>query len=137
MRNSGGNPTLICTSDALAVTALRRMSLIMLMVVVRCPLSVVRCPTTDNGPLTTDRFSHAAFRYAQDFIDRRQTALHLFKSVIPQRDQAALAAEPAKLHHVRVPRHHVPQRVVHDQQLINAEPAGISRLPASVAAPAS
>src|SRR5215218_4597967 len=87
MRNSGGAPTMMWTSDALAATAFRRMSFRRL--IVFCPLSVARCQspvlhthprrealrrTTDDGPLFRLR---RVLGHAEDFVDRRQPAADL------------------------------------------------------------
>src|SRR5881396_3356819 len=142
IRNSGGAPTMMWTSDALAATAFRRMSFNKLIV---CPWSVVRCQSLVlavhirvtkpyGGPRTTDRVSPLprVLGHAEDLVDRRQAALHLVEPVLPQRHQPALAAQLAEVGDVGVARHRVAQPVVHHQHLVDAQAARVARLAATV-----
>src|SRR6266480_3694838 len=75
-----------------------------------------------------------ALRRSQNLFYSRQTLLHLVESILPQRDQSALAARAPERRHVLVLRHHVAQRVAHDEQLVNSQPPGIAGLPATITA---
>src|SRR3954463_1373504 len=125
IRKSGGAPTMMWTSDALAATAFRRMSFKRLM---SGFLSRGHPRQTSRGSLSR------VLGDADDFVDRRLAGLHLLESVLPQGYQPALPAELAEVGHVGVAGHEVLQAVIHDQQLENAQPARIAGLAALVAA---
>src|SRR5829696_6243798 len=88
MRNSGGAPTLMWTSEALFVTAARRMSLIRL---IRSFLSVTLAHREASRAMLLDLRS--TFGRAQDLIDRGHALHHLIEPILPERYQAALAAQ--------------------------------------------
>src|SRR6476646_9727700 len=85
-------------------------------------------------PDSVPTLSGGILGHPKNLIDGREALDDFIEPVLPQRDQPALAAELAQVVDIGAPRHHVAERVVHDQQLVNAQPARVPGLAAAVAA---
>src|SRR5687768_6714077 len=98
MRNSGGDPTQMWMSDALACTALRRMSFKVLLIRVarasraRVPIRCV-VPTRAGCPC----YSLRVLGHPQDLVHGGQALQDLVEPVLPQGDQALFAAQLSEL----------------------------------------
>src|SRR5205814_8585069 len=123
----------MCTSEAFACTAFRKMSFNMLIICSTgiLPVSVTHVSSSSNtGKMPV---LHRAFRHSQDFIDGREALHNLCKPVISKRYQTSLATELSQLIHVRISRHQIAQAVVHHQHLVDAQAPAVAGLSAAVA----